>query len=502
MRFTVANPGPKVAAMAALAGAAIWLLTHEYVGLGGDGTLYTFMALNRATRGLFDTDLFLRYGSQDAYSIFSPIYGALIAAVGVLKANITLLVVAHLLWLTGAWLLTHRLLRGLVGHLAFLLVCAMPLTYGGASFLAAGEPFLTSRPFAEAFVLIALARLLSRAWITAAIALALAAAFHPLVALAGLGAAVVALAIRRPVWLWAAPVGAALLLGAAFVHVEPFSRALVTMDDAWFGAVKRYNSFVLITTWTGVDWARAVCAVTPCAVAALWTRGLRRGVFAGAAVVCALALPITLIGGDVARDALIVQLQLWRTGWLCTVIQLPALVVIWLRLRRRPMGRLIAALAAAPSLMLTLVFEDAAWAPALIISLLGLVMAVLAKTRRLPSLDPGWERRCLIAIAILPAANIVIQAALMGWLTIFAIKLGLVLPNEPNFLPARLALLAGAWTLTRRSPRQFSAGLAAVAVVFIAGALTWDERSPWERFVVAGRPPSLAATVPAGAALL
>src|SRR5579863_9707601 len=105
----------------ALIGAALYLLTRRYPGLHGDARLYAFMALARTDPAAFGADLFLKYGSQDAYSLFSPLYAALIGALGLNAASLVLMLASHAVWLVGAWLLAHRLARGAAGHAAFLL---------------------------------------------------------------------------------------------------------------------------------------------------------------------------------------------------------------------------------------------------------------------------------------------------------------------------------------------------------------------------------------------
>jgi hypothetical protein len=49
-----------------------WALSHGYRGLFHDAGLYTLQALARLTATSLGHDLFLRFGSQDRYTIFSP----------------------------------------------------------------------------------------------------------------------------------------------------------------------------------------------------------------------------------------------------------------------------------------------------------------------------------------------------------------------------------------------------------------------------------------------
>ncbi|HEY7900456.1 MAG TPA: hypothetical protein VIC25_04650 [Caulobacteraceae bacterium] len=489
----------RAAVVTAVAGAAIWILTHQYIGTGGDGALYTLMALNRQSGGAFGADLFLRFGSQDAYSIFAPLYGVAIGGLGLFSANVALLMAAHLVWLAGAWLLCHRLVRGLAGHIAFLLVCALPLTYGGWSFLNAGETYLTSRPYAEGLVMVALAQLLARRWIVAAVAFGLAASFHPLMALAGLGAGFMTVAWKWPrLWLFA-PLAAIGVAGLVLARVGPFAQALTIMDPNWLQAVRLRDPFVLMATWSPTDWTRLVCDLGPCLVAASLSQGLKRGMFAGVAMVAIAGHLSSLVAGDGLHDALIIQLQLGRCGWLPAVTQLPALVVIALRLRRASWGWLATALLAAPATLLTVGFEDFIWPAALFFTLAGVALAF--GRGRLPTGSGARQRLWLIALAVLPAANLVFQTILMVRVWSFTHHLHLALAGEANFLPARLALLGGALALMVVARRRIATALAAAASALAAGLLVWNQATPWSRYVIAGATLPIAARIPPGAAV-
>ena len=67
----------------------LWALTHRYNGFARDGELYAVQAMARLQPTL-NGDLYLRYTSQDQYSIFSSIYSSAIRAVGLVKAELIL----------------------------------------------------------------------------------------------------------------------------------------------------------------------------------------------------------------------------------------------------------------------------------------------------------------------------------------------------------------------------------------------------------------------------
>src|SRR5579859_1883909 len=71
-------------------GIATWALSHSYRGLFHDAGLYTLQALARLHPDSLREDVFLKFGSQDGLTIFSPIYAAASRLLGVEPAAATL----------------------------------------------------------------------------------------------------------------------------------------------------------------------------------------------------------------------------------------------------------------------------------------------------------------------------------------------------------------------------------------------------------------------------
>ena len=493
-----------LALAAALIGAALFLITRRYLGLHGDARLYAFMALARTDPAAFGADLFLKYGSQDAYSAFSPLYAVLIGAFGLNAASLILMLASQAVWLIGAWLLTHRLVRGAAGHAAFLLAAAINASYGGWEVLHAGEAVLTARPLAERLTLIGLALLLSRRWIGAAAALLLAALFHPVMALAGFAAAFVMLALERPRLWWLVPVGAATGLGLALAGIKPFAGALTILDGAWLAGVVGHNGFVLPSSWLEADSARFAAQLAICAAAALWTDGARRRLFIAVSVAALAGLLTSLVGGDGVHDALVVQLQTWRLAWLMALAALPGLIVVLLALRDRPAGWPALALLGAPLIILTRPFSDFAWAwiAAALMSAAGLVLAGLIRQGRAPDWSAGRSRIVVELALVLPLAAAVDSLISFAQDLAFHAQHGVFSLDPVGFIGIRLALLAaglGLLWLARRRP--VAATLITGAALVAVGAL-WDARTPWDRFVETAGPSPVAAGLAPDAAVL
>jgi hypothetical protein len=488
---------------AALIGAALYLLTRRYLGLHGDARLYAFMALARTDPAAFGADLFLKYGSQDAFSLFAPLYAALIDALGLNGASLTLMLASNAVWLAGAWMLIHRLVRGWAGHLAFLTAIAINASYGGWEVLHAGEAVLTARPLAEGLCLIGLAFILSRRWILGAAALALAALFHPVMALAGVSVALIMLALKRPVVWWLVPAGAALGLALALARVPPFAGALQIMDRAWLAAVVGHNGFVLPSSWLVADFARFAVGLANCLAAAMWTAGWRRRFFVAVSLTGAIGLAASVIAGDGVHDVLAVQLQTWRLAWLMALAALPGLVILALRLRRRPCGWPATALLAAPIIILTRPFSDFVWAwiAAVLISAAGLTLAILIRRGRSLAWSAARSRIVAELALVLPLAAAADSLVNFAEDIAFHARHGVFSLEPVGFVGVRLLLLAvGLAVLWLASRRPWIAVAAAGAGLIVAGAM-WDARTPWERFVESGGPSPVAGLAPDAAIL-
>src|SRR5262249_408905 len=140
-------------ATVALMMAVIWI---RYAGIFHDSVLYTFQALSETDPARYGTDIFLAYGSQNEFTLFSPIFGTLIKIVGVGWANSLLYAAGVALWLAGAAFLSRAL--GMPAALTVALVAMLPLPYGTENVASSGESyaifnareaFLTPRLYAE-----------------------------------------------------------------------------------------------------------------------------------------------------------------------------------------------------------------------------------------------------------------------------------------------------------------------------------------------------------------
>src|SRR6202163_448936 len=180
-----------------LLGIATWALSHSYRGIFHDAGLYTLQAMARLHPDSLAGDVFLKFGSQDGFTIFGPIYAAASRLLGVELAGATLTLVFQWALLAGPWMLARAVMPLSMTMFGVAVLIAMPGDYGSDRIFTCIEPFLTPRMAAEALVLGSLAAAL---WQRKALAVSLGIAailIHPIMALAG-ACALVYLYLGKP----------------------------------------------------------------------------------------------------------------------------------------------------------------------------------------------------------------------------------------------------------------------------------------------------------------
>lgn len=293
----------------------LWFATQRYEGIYHDGELYTFQALAHVHPDLLGNDLYLRYGSQDRYTLFSPIYAALMRFVGVENAAkiLTALMQAVLLLTIGVFARALRLGSGAV--LALCCALCLPPVYGTGQYFHFLENFVSPRMIGEAFSLMALAcNLTGRRWLGTLFLLA-AFALHPIIALA---------AVAFMIWLrlfdvgWKAVVtacvGGALLIG--LLALWPALR----QDDVWYFAVRESLGYLFVSDWSRSGYTQTLLPLLLLTAAASHPAAhVRRVALAGLATGVS-GLVASLLGADILHLTIFVQAQLWRCMWLTALV--------------------------------------------------------------------------------------------------------------------------------------------------------------------------------------
>jgi len=306
---------------------AVNALALPYLGLYHDSRLYAAQLANNL--GLTDLreDLYLEYGSQDRYSIFSLLLTPLVRVLGLSPAFFLgyLLSKAVLFW--GALRLAGKLLADpLAVGLTGLYLGLAPVPFGGNEVFHINEAFLTPRLLACGLVLWGLARLLERRWLTAILLELLALLIHPLMGVAGvlslgLWAASTLLSGRLFLSLLLTGIG----LATATVVVEPLGRALFGhMDEEWRDIYFQMCFFIDPFLWWTADWVRLSVGFATVATAVFLLPGDRGRLVAALLAVglCGLVSQVITVRSSYH---LLLQASPYRAMWLSEWAVVPLL---------------------------------------------------------------------------------------------------------------------------------------------------------------------------------
>jgi hypothetical protein len=469
---------------AALLIAALWLIARPYRGVRHDGILYLGQTLAHLLPGTIGRDLFLAFGSQDRYSVFSGVMAPLVRLVGVASSQVIALFVCEGVFMSGCWLLTAGLPSRLLRWCSLLSLVSLAHTYaGGGGQLGFAEPFLSGRSGAEALVVVALALYLRgrTAWAMPCTLAALA--LHPLITLPALATLWIALCLQDRRWIAALALLAMAGLAGAF-GLAPFDGLWRRYDADWWTNVVAANPNVFFSAIQVQDWGTAVFDFLVLYLAFRLLEGTALARLIKALAICTAVLTATwALGADLLHDVLLTQLQVWRVYWL---VHLLALLLLPLALqdlwRRGAIGRWAAA-----GLALAAVAVSANLATAPMCILWALLPLFLLRFGA--QISPVLARLAMIACIV----GMVLVAAVVGMTTHAAVvaspsrfngvgNVQIVLGLSPVVAAIGYALLRG---LAASGAWRWLSGAVLLVLVVVAGN-RWDQRSDWQRFVEDG----------------
>jgi hypothetical protein len=298
---------------------AFWILIHPYRGLEHDSVLYTVLALAKLHPAALGHDLFVRYGSQDHYTIFSPLYAAAIRHLGLEPAAAIMTFATQAAFFAAVWLLARRLMAAPQALLAIGLLIALPSWYGSNSVFAYFEAFLTPRQSAEAFALAGIAAALySRQWLAGA-CMVIAMLLHPIIAAAGVTLWIV-LSLRiphqRPALLVTGSV-ALLLVGLSATGIGPFAH----IDATWLGILQHRLAYLFPTEWTDTEWINTTIPAAVLIVGVVFSASeMVRKLCIGVLITVLLGMLFAIVESDLLHVIIAAQMQTWRWLWLLTLM--------------------------------------------------------------------------------------------------------------------------------------------------------------------------------------
>lgn len=477
----------------ALVVAALWLLARPYMGLRHDAILYVGQALLHLAPVPMAQDIFFVNGSQDSFSLVSPLLAGLYARWGLDVVQIVLPGLCHAA-LMGVVFVLLRSLAPLERWLGLAALAVLPHTFGGLGVFGFAEGFLTGRTLAEPLGLAALVLVLHKRVAWALLTAGAAATLHPLVTLPVLVVGWFLLIQQDRRWAWAGLLALAPLL-LAWQGVAPFRGLLQAYDDDWWRMVNLANVNVLLMHWGAVDWQVVVLDLSVLVAATLvLPEPLRR--LAAAVVVATVALLlVSVIGADWSRNVLIAQLQVWRVLWLAHLLSLALLPALALHLWRCGPNCRLAMLALCAAVVAVNGFWEWGWV------LLLWAAATLLLVRSGTPLRPVVQRiavggTLLAVVGLSLAVALRATSLLEGQQGALDLRSWLVVVITMPMVS--LPLAAGLLLAYRRGQAAAVLALLTTGAALTFAVASWDRRSDWIRYVETGqqREHPFAATIP------
>jgi hypothetical protein len=307
---------------------ACWMLIIPYRGITHDGTLYGLLALSHLHPGSLDHDMFVRFGVQNDFTIFTPLYAGVVRYLGLEHAAALLTLLTHAAFFGCAFVLARRFTSTRTALLGAGLLIVLPAYYGWGQVFAYSESFLTPRQPAEAFALAGLVAALAHRQILAGCLMLCALLLHPIIAAAGIALwAVLFLAFPRPRLAATVVITATalvVLLSAVFAR-GPFAH----FDVHWLQILQTRLRYLFPTRWPVDAWGPTIIPLCALYIGALSAeRHELRQLCTATLLTVGFGVLIAVVESDWLHVILAGQVQVWRWLWLSSVVATVFLPVI------------------------------------------------------------------------------------------------------------------------------------------------------------------------------
>lgn len=323
---------------------ALWALTHPYLGIIGDASVYVGRALADLDPAGIGRDIMFVNDGQSRFSIFPLVLDRLVAKFGTGPTALALALLAIAAWLAALATFARQYVGPRWIALVIIFVAVLPASYGAPWRFGYSEVLAVPRPFAEALVLAALASLVAGRTRLAFFVLAAASLVHPLMALAGWAVLAIVLCREDRRWTLAIVLGATLALASALLGVPVLNRLVTLMDPNLKAFAQSRSPLLFPTAWPSDFLGPVAVEATTLVIAASFFEGRRRMVLLAAIFAGIGGIAVQALFGDRLSLLLVIQAQPWRMAWLLAAMGAVALAIATVKLwQQGPRGHIVLA---------------------------------------------------------------------------------------------------------------------------------------------------------------
>lgn len=337
----------------ALLGLALWLNANPYIGIDHDARLYVLAAYRWLNPDAFARDPWFLFGSQDDYSLFSPMLVWFLHTFGVANGALMATLLQGVLFSFACIFLGRAALGRTAYPLAALLMLSFPILYSPQALLFVTEGFVTARGFAIPISIMGLACAVQGRSIVAIAILVVASLLHPIMSAAPVAVTLFVLAPHR-LRPWLLVLGWAGYLVALIAAIHG---ALPLMDGEWETLVSP-SVLVFINPW--ISQVLPVFGFWAVLLAIAWRNGavLSMRIAYGAVLPVIVSAVIFSLLATMVPWITALQAQFWRGLWLLKLMALCATADLLWCFVLAPDAKLKRVMSLGSILVVLLVFYD------------------------------------------------------------------------------------------------------------------------------------------------
>lgn len=305
-------------------GLAIWLFNHSYVGIDiHDAKLYAVLAAHWLEKAAYARDPFFMFGSQDDFSLFSPIYGLLAHWLGLNIAAQMIVLVGAILMVSAITLIATRLFASRWAIVLTVMLCAAAsyaYSPGNPLSFRINEEFATARSLAMPLGLLAIAFCMRFGFRTGIATALLATLLHPLIGVWSL-LGILCFKLRDQTVILLIALGIFGIVSLILLGVPAFQ----PLDTEW-DRLLRPLSVVYVATWPNIQLGNFLFWTSLLLLAGSYAPTNIRRWYQSIALLGAIGLLTAQFASYFYPVKLLLQIQPWRAMWLAIFFALIAAV--------------------------------------------------------------------------------------------------------------------------------------------------------------------------------